>query len=108
MSAILGDSFSPWASVAANGSEDPARAYVGCNHPTIDRLFEPVGQIRQGHWAIVDLVGKGGHIRTVPVHNSVHSEPRLGTVPGDELLHSEPVFRIEFGELRLLSTEFCA
>ncbi len=24
-------------------------------------------QIRQGHWAIVDLVGKGGHIRTVPV-----------------------------------------
>jgi integrase len=24
-------------------------------------------QIRQGHWAIVDLVGKGGHIRTVPI-----------------------------------------
>lgn len=24
-------------------------------------------QVRQGHWAIVDLVGKGGHIRTVPV-----------------------------------------
>src|SRR5882757_2443474 len=24
-------------------------------------------QIRQGHWAIVDLVGKGGHIRPVPV-----------------------------------------
>jgi integrase len=24
-------------------------------------------QLRQGHWAIVDLVGKGGHIRTVPV-----------------------------------------
>ena len=24
-------------------------------------------QIRQGHWAIVDLVGKGGHIRTIPV-----------------------------------------
>ena len=23
-------------------------------------------QIRQGHWAIVDLVGKGGHVRTVP------------------------------------------
>lgn len=22
-------------------------------------------QIRQGHWAIVDLVGKGGHVRTV-------------------------------------------
>jgi site-specific recombinase XerD len=24
-------------------------------------------QIRQGHWAIVDLIGKGGHIRTVPI-----------------------------------------
>lgn len=24
-------------------------------------------QQREGHWAIVDLVGKGGHIRTVPV-----------------------------------------
>ncbi|HET7440500.1 MAG TPA: tyrosine-type recombinase/integrase [Terriglobales bacterium] len=28
--------------------------------------FEHI-QTRQGHWAIVDLVGKGGHIRTVPV-----------------------------------------
>ena len=24
-------------------------------------------QIRQGHWAIVDLVGKGSHLRTVPI-----------------------------------------
>jgi site-specific recombinase XerC len=24
-------------------------------------------QTRQGHWAIVDMVGKGGHIRTVPM-----------------------------------------
>ena len=24
-------------------------------------------QNRQGHWAIVDLVGKGGHVRTVPM-----------------------------------------
>ena len=24
-------------------------------------------QTRQGHWAIVDLVGKGGHIRSVPM-----------------------------------------
>jgi site-specific recombinase XerC len=28
-------------------------------------------QIRQGHWAIVDPVGKGGHIRTVPMPNWV-------------------------------------
>lgn len=24
-------------------------------------------QIRQGHWAIVDLIGKGNHVRTVPM-----------------------------------------
>jgi len=24
-------------------------------------------QIRQGHWAVVDLIGKDGHIRTVPI-----------------------------------------
>jgi site-specific recombinase XerD len=24
-------------------------------------------QMRQGHWAVVDLMGKGGHIRTVPI-----------------------------------------
>ena len=29
------------------------------------RLDNP--QMRQGHWAVVDLIGKGGHIRTVPV-----------------------------------------
>jgi integrase len=24
-------------------------------------------QVRQGHWAIIDLVGKGNHVRTVPM-----------------------------------------
>ena len=28
-------------------------------------------QMRQGHWAVVDLSGKGGHIRTVPIPNWV-------------------------------------
>ena len=28
-------------------------------------------QMRQEHWAVVDLVGKGGHIRTVPIPNWV-------------------------------------
>jgi len=28
-------------------------------------------QMRQGHWAVVDLIGKGGHIRTVPIPNLV-------------------------------------
>src|SRR6266853_3922078 len=30
-------------------------------------------QMRQGHWAVVDPVGKGGHIRTVPIPNWVKS-----------------------------------
>lgn len=29
---------------------------------TIDHI-----QQREEHWAIVDLVGKGGHVRTIPV-----------------------------------------
>ena len=28
-------------------------------------------QVRQGHWVIVDLIGKGGHIRTIPIPNWV-------------------------------------
>jgi site-specific recombinase XerC len=34
-------------------------------------------QTRQGHWAIVDLVGKGGHIRTVPMPQWVKDTGRL-------------------------------
>ena len=43
------------------------------------RRSEPVGlelneiQMRQGHWAVVDLIGKGGHIRTVPIPGWVKS-----------------------------------
>jgi integrase len=36
---------------------------------TLDHL-----QQREGHWAIVDQVGKGGHIRTVPVPDWVRAE----------------------------------
>ncbi len=36
---------------------------------TLDHL-----QKREEHWAIVDLVGKGGHVRTVPVPDWVRSE----------------------------------
>jgi integrase len=28
-------------------------------------------QMRQGHWAVVDLIGKGGHVRTVPIPQRV-------------------------------------
>ena len=31
-------------------------------------------QQREKHWAIVDLVGKGGHVRTVPVPDWVRNE----------------------------------
>ena len=34
---------------------------------TVDHL-----QQREEHWAIVDLVGKGGHIRTIPMPDWVH------------------------------------
>ena len=33
-------------------------------------------QMRQGHWAVVDLIGKGGHIRTVPIPNWVKTRSR--------------------------------
>jgi site-specific recombinase XerD len=36
---------------------------------TLDHL-----QQRKEHWAIVDLVGKGGHVRTVPVPDWVRNE----------------------------------
>ena len=36
---------------------------------TIDQLHQ-----REGHWAIVDLRGKGGHVRTVPVPDWVYCE----------------------------------
>jgi integrase len=36
---------------------------------TLDHL-----QRREDHWAIVDLVGKGGHVRTVPVPDWVRAE----------------------------------
>ena len=38
---------------------------------TVDHL-----QQREGHWAIVDLIGKGGHVRTMPVPGWVHHELR--------------------------------
>jgi site-specific recombinase XerD len=30
-------------------------------------------ELREDHWAIVDLVGKGGHIRTVPIPDWVRA-----------------------------------
>jgi len=41
---------------------------------TLDHL-----QQREEHWAIVDLVGKGGHIRTVPVPNWLDRNWKTGS-----------------------------
>jgi site-specific recombinase XerD len=48
-------------------------ALLGCGlrRAELSSLTVEDMQIRQGHWAIVDLVGKGGHIRTVPMPNWV-------------------------------------
>jgi site-specific recombinase XerC len=42
---------------------------LGCGLRRSELVGLEVSEVetRQGHWAIVDLVGKGGHIRTVPV-----------------------------------------
>ncbi|MGC1450212.1 MAG: tyrosine-type recombinase/integrase [Candidatus Sulfotelmatobacter sp.] len=42
---------------------------------TVDHL-----QQREEHWAIVDLVGKGGHIRTVPVPDWLRNRRDVGKI----------------------------
>ena len=46
-------------------------------HLTVEQL-----QRREEHWAIVDLIGKGRHIRTVPVPNWVKSAVDAWTAAG--------------------------
>src|SRR2546426_1883867 len=40
-------------------------------HELAELTFDHVQQ-REGHWAIVDLSGKAGHVRTIPVPDWVH------------------------------------
>jgi integrase len=42
---------------------------LGCGLRRSEVVALNVGDIkkREGHWAIVDLIGKAGHVRTVPV-----------------------------------------
>ena len=35
-------------------------------HEAVDLMFDHLQQ-REGHWAIVDLIGKAGHVRTIPL-----------------------------------------
>jgi hypothetical protein len=48
---------------------------LGCGFRRSELVGLELGaiQIRQGHWAAVDLIGKGGHIRTVPIPEWVKS-----------------------------------
>jgi site-specific recombinase XerC len=40
-------------------------------------------QRREDHWAIVDLIGKGGHVRTVPVPAWSREQSTIGWIrPG--------------------------
>jgi integrase len=51
---------------------------LGCGLRRSERVGLEIGdvQTRQGHWDIVDLIGKGGHIRTVPI--PLWPKPALG------------------------------
>ena len=42
---------------------------VGCGLRRAELANLPIEkiQVRQGHWVIVDLAGKGGHVRTIPI-----------------------------------------
>ncbi len=42
---------------------------LGCGFRRSELVGLELGEIqmRQGHWAVTDLIGKGGHIRTVPI-----------------------------------------
>jgi site-specific recombinase XerD len=42
-------------------------------HEAAELTFDHLQQ-REGHWAIVDLAGKGGHVRTIPVPDWVRRE----------------------------------
>jgi site-specific recombinase XerD len=53
------------------GTRDVAMISVllgcGLRRAELASLRKEEVQLRQGHWAVMDLVGKGGHIRTVPM-----------------------------------------
>lgn len=66
---------------------------LGCGLPT-SRAGRPsiyASAATREHWAVVDLVGKGGHIRTVPVPGWVKATLDQWTQAAD--LNSRKVFR---------------
>jgi integrase len=66
---------------------------IGCGLRRAELLalrLESIQQ-REDHWVIADLVGKGGHVRTVPIPTWVKSRVDLWTAAAD-VTHG-PVFR---------------
>jgi hypothetical protein len=65
----LGDR-SSWYCVLDEAGEVLLEQKLGTTPKAMREVFAKI-QMRQGHWAAVDLIGKGGHIRTVPIPNWV-------------------------------------
>jgi integrase len=66
---------------------------IGCGLRRAELLalqLESIQQ-REGHWVIVDLVGKGGHVRTVPIPTWVKSHVDAWTTAA--AIAQGPVFR---------------
>jgi hypothetical protein len=59
-------------------------------------------QQREEHWAMVDLVGKGGHIRTVPIPEWVKATVDIWTTAAD--LSASRVFRCAAARARTGAT----
>ena len=63
---------------------------IGCGLRRAELLalsLESIQQ-REEHWVIADLVGKGGHVRTVPIPNWVKST--LDALDGRSSDHARP------------------
>ena len=50
----------------------PSYWHVGSDDRELAELTFGHLRHREGHWAIVDLIGKAGHVRTIPVPDWVH------------------------------------
>ena len=63
---------------------------IGCGLRRAELLALRVESIqqREDHWVIADLVGKGGHVRTVPISN--RGEEQGGRLVGLGSHHARP------------------
>ena len=68
----------------------PSSSGAGCGEPRLLLAVENL-QRREEHWVIADLVGKGGHVRTVPVPTWVKAA--VDNWLGSAGVTTGPVFR---------------